>query len=273
MASFVAESIIFVGVGIVVATSINETWQQSHLTADIFKLFLLYVMIHIIRFIMLLLLWPLLYNSGYGLTLRELFFLCFGGVKGAVSLTLALFINLDKEFGSENRMTELILFHTAGLVLLTILVNGNLAGYVYKWLGIKEEQGAVQGELVGNAIEGYIRATRKIIIELKKNNNYALADWKTVKKIIRLGEVKDYMWKMRGGTEDHLGPAIQEALLNHSDKLVELRNRLLNNLKVYDIIYIYIYIGYILEVLRRGNSLREYIANIEGRSGRITGQR
>ena len=56
--------------------------------------------------------------------------LLWGGLRGAVSLALALIVELDT--GIEASIRDRILFHVAGIVLLTILVNGSTTGLLLK---------------------------------------------------------------------------------------------------------------------------------------------
>jgi len=57
-----------------------------------------------IRLAMLFLLKPLLVRSGYGITQNEIFVLCYGGLRGALGLTLALMVMVDPKLKEHVRL-------------------------------------------------------------------------------------------------------------------------------------------------------------------------
>ena len=59
---------------------------------------------------------------GYGLTRREAVILSWGGLRGALGLTLALMVSYTLNIPEEIRSQ--ILLMTAGIVTLTLTVNG-----------------------------------------------------------------------------------------------------------------------------------------------------
>ena len=86
---------------------------------------------------------PFLQKHGYGFRLREHVFLTFSGLRGAVSLALALLVvgtakNQQKQGSLEKRARDLA-FLVCGMVLLTTAINGSLASWVYRKLRFNEE--------------------------------------------------------------------------------------------------------------------------------------
>ena len=57
-----------------------------------------------------------------------------GGLRGAVSLSLALLVDMNHLIG--DRAREMIFLQTTGIVTLTLLINGTTAGIVYKKLQV-----------------------------------------------------------------------------------------------------------------------------------------
>ena len=116
MAHF-ANTLIFLLVGVLIITRIKldsvEYW---------IALFVLYIGITIIRAGSVGLFMPILGRIGVGITKEKAIVLVWGGLRGAVSLALALVVAqndlIPKEIGDQ------ILFLTAGIVVLTILING-----------------------------------------------------------------------------------------------------------------------------------------------------
>ena len=56
----------------------------------------------------------------------------YGGLRGAVSLAMALLLDMDNSVDVLTK--DMVVFHTAGIVTLTIVINGTTAGALYGWL-------------------------------------------------------------------------------------------------------------------------------------------
>lgn len=65
---------------------------------------------------------PILRNTGYGLTNKEFYVVVWGGLRGALGITLALMVAVDEELPI--RLRELTLFYMSGMAALTLIVNG-----------------------------------------------------------------------------------------------------------------------------------------------------
>jgi hypothetical protein len=83
---------------------------------------------------MVLVLSPLLQRYGYGFGLRRGLVLIHGGLRGAVSLALALIVELDRRLDESQR--AYVLFYAAGIAFLTLLVNATTSGPLLRWLGL-----------------------------------------------------------------------------------------------------------------------------------------
>ena len=118
MMSYMANTLIFLVVGIVIMT---------HTTLDSPRLWialgLLYIILTLIRAASVWTLMPLLERIGVGITRQKATVLVWGGLRGAVSLSLAL--SLAQDSAVPEQLREQILFLTAGIVFLTIVINGS----------------------------------------------------------------------------------------------------------------------------------------------------
>ena len=117
-------------------------------------LLVLYVFANFIRAVMVAMCYPALRRCGYGVTPEQAAFMVWGGLRGAVGLALALFAKQDlvqfcscapKEaacmpdphlvpFGKPRQNLHLLVFFAGGLALLTLVINGTLAGSVLRYL-------------------------------------------------------------------------------------------------------------------------------------------
>lgn len=101
---FAAETIIFILSGIIIGDKIIVDQFQSQDPAevpaidftDIMKVLAAYVLLHFIRFLMILLFWPALMNMGYGMSFNQVLLGSYAGLRGAVGMSLALMVFADK---------------------------------------------------------------------------------------------------------------------------------------------------------------------------------
>lgn len=116
--TYMANTLIFLIVGIVIMTHTTFDSATLWLTLGI-----LYILLIIIRSVSVLILMPLLERIGVGINRGKATVLVWGGLRGAVSLSLAL--SLAQDTAIPEQLREQILFLTAGIVFLTIVINGS----------------------------------------------------------------------------------------------------------------------------------------------------
>jgi NhaP-type Na+/H+ or K+/H+ antiporter len=71
------------------------------------------------RFLMILLFYPILRYTGYGITMKEIYVLVWGSLRGAFGMTLALIVAFDDALPP--RLKELTIFYMCGVATLTLL--------------------------------------------------------------------------------------------------------------------------------------------------------
>lgn len=134
--ALVSNELIFITAGIV---GFRFSFQAGLDTRDWIELGLLYLLVHLTRTVVVLVLYPVLRKSGYGLTFKECCVLVFSGLRGAVGLAMAMLVESDS---SQNPLAiekrARIAFHVSGIALLTILVNGMTITSFYHWLEVYE---------------------------------------------------------------------------------------------------------------------------------------
>jgi NhaP-type Na+/H+ or K+/H+ antiporter len=133
-AQYGCETLIFLLTGILIGI---EMIEKSTITGeDWIKMLIFYFIMLVARFIMVGTLYPILSNTGYGLTKVEAVVLCYGGLRGALGLTLSLMVGVDLRV--PQRLRELTVFYMAGMACLTLLVNGTTCASLVGWLGMIE---------------------------------------------------------------------------------------------------------------------------------------
>lgn len=132
--SFVAETLIFLLTGIILgAEFVSDRFQPIWIA----QLLGLYVALHVIRFLGLLLCMPLMNLTGYSFTIKHVVLLSYSGLRGAVALLLALQVKFSDKIDDE--IKSQVMFFTAGIVLLTLIINGTTTGFVLRKLNMVKE--------------------------------------------------------------------------------------------------------------------------------------
>jgi NhaP-type Na+/H+ or K+/H+ antiporter len=204
MMAHIANTLIFLLVGILVAIRVPLNDPQAWTALAI-----LYLGILLIRGFSIMVFMPLLKPIGIGINREKALVLWWGGLRGAVSLALALTLAADDLIPKS--LGDLILFLCAGIVVLTILINGSTMGYLLKLLGLDSLPPAKQATVD--------KAQSKISIELNKllpsmmdNQFLKGANWMQVKKQSQL----------QGVNESH-----QDADITEKDLTIAFQRRLL----------------------------------------------
>lgn len=112
----------------------GEPLSVQELTQLLVLTVIFYVAVFVVRGLTITSLFPILQTIGYGVTKKEAMFMTFAGLRGAVSLALALLI--DSHPTIESKTKDFVLIQTAGVVTLSLLINGTLCGYVYQHLDL-----------------------------------------------------------------------------------------------------------------------------------------
>jgi NhaP-type Na+/H+ or K+/H+ antiporter len=150
MIVFCAETVIFVLAGAIIIEKGFLRLGGLFNIEDWGYLFLLYVLLAVIRGVMVLLCAPYFRAFGYNLkprakTAKEfmkcMLIMTWGGLRGAVGLMMALDVHQNEELRtcvSDKYYNERVLLHTAGMVVLTTVVNAAMTEWVMSLLGMSE---------------------------------------------------------------------------------------------------------------------------------------
>ena len=173
--AFIANTLIFLIVGVVISNNIVFT------PIDFLILIILYIGIHIVRAIVIAMFYPLMKKAGYGLSAKNSYVLWWSALRGAVGLALALIIAGESKIDSDVR--EQFLFYTAGIVILTLLVNATTIKLLLLKLGLTEIPPAKQ-KMILNARK-YLRQTAETSVEKLKSDRFLnRANWEKVNQYL-----------------------------------------------------------------------------------------
>ncbi|MBW2280207.1 MAG: cation:proton antiporter [Deltaproteobacteria bacterium] len=129
MLAYLANTLIFFLVGLVIATQLGDARL-----ADLLLIGVAFGGIVSVRFGLVFLFRPLMNRVADPVGHKEAAVIAWGGLRGAVSLALALVVSQHPDVAPE--LGRQILLTTAGVVLLTIVVNGSTVPLLLRWFGL-----------------------------------------------------------------------------------------------------------------------------------------
>lgn len=179
MLAYLANTLIFMLVGVV----ITEKALSSVGGTDWVLLIALYCAINVIRACIIALFSPLLKRIGYGLTWRSATVMAWGGLRGAVGLALALMVSQNSLLDQD--LQDKVLFHTAGIVLLTLVLNATTMTTLLRILGMSEISLPKRIAMAG-AVRNLQDVVQTSLSMYKTDRFLADADWDKVQKYVEV---------------------------------------------------------------------------------------
>jgi len=137
--AFSANSLIFLLTGLIIGSK-RAVLGESDLF-DYCCLALIYFILHVARLTVFVLLRPAMDRLGYGVSFQDCAISVWGGLRGALGLALALVVYGDR-CGARTtdcinpQIADKFLFHTAGIVVLTLCVNSMTIQSLVETLGM-----------------------------------------------------------------------------------------------------------------------------------------
>mgnify|MGYP005769203591 FL=1 len=204
--TYIANTLIFIIVGIVIAEKVDFSWSHCAI------LLLVYIALNIIRYITIMMLYPIMKRSGYGLNKKESIILTWGGLRGALGMTLALMVSYTPAIPEEIRSQ--VLFFTAGTVTLTLCINATTMRWLLNKLGLIYIPTA--RTMMENKIQNLLHEnSEKYFERLKTRDALNGANWEKVSQYVTAS------------------PSAQEATPMANDVMNEIRLRVLDKEKMF----------------------------------------
>lgn len=179
---WIGNTLIFLLAGLVFGKEIRLTLD----VVDISLIFATYAFLHIIRGSMLTMFYGVLHSGIYGLDRNECLFLTWGGLRGAVSMALALALRHSASDGlidvSERDGSRLFII-VGGVATLTLIINATTSQRMLNWLGLVEEDSAAVRTMQHYARKHIYRAVLQLVRNLKEE--MPGFDHKIINRLIR----------------------------------------------------------------------------------------
>lgn len=169
--AFAANTLIFLIVGVVIAERTVFTLN------DIWMLLAVYVIIHVVRAIVIAVLYPIMKRAGYGIGKNHPQAMWWGALRGAIGLALALIVESSPALPETVRNE--FLFLTAGIVTMTLLINATTMKAVAQRLGLTAVSDTKK--YVQESAKDYVfKETVATIDELEKDRFFRKVNWEAV---------------------------------------------------------------------------------------------
>jgi len=173
--AFGANTLIFLIVGVVIAKRTTFTLN------DVWVLLAVYVIIHLVRIVVIAVLFPIMKKNGYGLTVTDSKVLWWGALRGAIGLALALIVESSPYI--DQTIREQFLFLTAGIVTMTLLINATTMKLLASKLGLTKV--SPEKKMIFEQAELYVSSSaEKAVKRLQNDRFYKKVDWEKVDSFI-----------------------------------------------------------------------------------------
>ncbi|CAM0909401.1 unnamed protein product [Alopecurus aequalis] len=223
--AYVANTLIFILSGVVIADGVlqdNVHFERNGTSWGF--LLLLYVFVQMTRVVVVGVCYPLLRYFGYGLDFKEATVIVWSGLRGAVSLSLALSVKRASDAAQPLLKPEvgtMFVFFTGGIVFLTLIVNGSTTQFLLHALGM-DKLSATKLRMLNYTRHEMLNKALEAFGDLRDDEELGPADWVIVKK---------YITCFSNLENEHVHPHADRHDQMHTMNLGDIRLRLLNGVQ------------------------------------------
>ncbi|XP_038218637.1 sodium/hydrogen exchanger 10-like [Zerene cesonia] len=190
--SHIANTLIFAIVGVVIFEKLCYVISVRQCAL----IFVTYTTVYTSRLLVYAAMTPILRHIGYGMSWQHAMACVWGGLRGPLSLCLALIVLQTPIVADAG---EIFIIQTAGLVLLSLLINATTITKVLKILGLAEISLAKKANMT-NCVKRVMMTRDRCISMLKMDKFLADANWDLVQANTTIKH--PYQLQMSGRDED-----------------------------------------------------------------------
>ncbi|XP_063388340.1 sodium/hydrogen exchanger 10-like [Cydia fagiglandana] len=172
--SHAANTLIFTMIGVV----IFEAMAASLTLREISLVFVTYTTVYVSRMLAYAIMTPVLRCLGFGMTWQQSLACVWGGLRGPLSLCLALLI---RETPEVSEVGDVMIIQTTGLVILSLIINATTMQKVLKVLGLSQISLAKKANMT-NCVKRIMMTRDRCISMLKMDKFLADANWDLVQE-------------------------------------------------------------------------------------------
>lgn len=178
------ETCLFIITGTFIGKEVIGDGLSTITQSDFIKMIVFFFLMTFSRFIMLFMMKSSLNKTGWEISNKDIVILTYGGLRGAIALSLALMVAIDENYSI--RFREIVIFYVTSMITLTVILNGLSIKYIIKKMKFIPEN------LVKEKMKEGIKKQLIIGVYEKKNlilqNKFLkMASWE---EIIKISELK-----------------------------------------------------------------------------------
>ncbi|KAL4706164.1 hypothetical protein ACJJTC_013629, partial [Scirpophaga incertulas] len=170
----IANTMVFAMVGVVIFEKVSYVITMRQVSL----IFVTYSTVYCSRFLVYACMMPILRRVGYGMSWQHCIACVWGGLKGPLSLCLALVV---LQTPAVSDVGKIFIIQTSGLVLMSLLINAITMGTVLKILGLAEISLAKKANMT-NCVKRIMATRDRCISMLKIDKFLADANWDLVQE-------------------------------------------------------------------------------------------
>jgi NhaP-type Na+/H+ or K+/H+ antiporter len=183
---FSLESLIFLISGTYIGAKFSNYEDLTLTTTDIWKACLFYPFLTFIRYLVTLIQLPVLNMVGYNISVNSALILTYGGLRGAIALSLAMLVAVNENL--DQHLRDVCLFYVVTTIVFTVCVNGLTIKYVMKWSGFLKKD-PIKEKMKHNVLRKMLINTMKekrLVKEEDGQNGFNGANWDSVDEMSKL---------------------------------------------------------------------------------------
>ena len=181
--SLIVNAIAFVYAGFVAVVNLIVFWGEHDIGGRTIGYGVaLYPILYLSRLAAVVVLYPILRSSRYGLSWREALLIVHVGIRGAVSLIAAQIVFHEPNIQGGTYVNARVQLWTSTIVLLTLLFQGPTIKAFARWLGLLDTS-AAQVRMFRSQVRRLRSKTLDILMDMRENSRFSYADWVFVAEV------------------------------------------------------------------------------------------
>eukprot|EP00941_MAST-03F_sp_MAST-3F-sp1_P005089 g5089.t1 len=184
---YIGNTLIFMLAGLICYRTVDplfSTENERVETSLIFYAILMFIFMISIRAFMLILLYPFLSKCGYGVSIKDIVFMTWGGLRGAVGIALAVYVkeemkvscasiqSIEKELKDKHcqRHGSQLLFLVCSMAFLTLVINAPTSKMLLEKMGLLNPSKA-QERIISDIRQRLVEHTERVFQKLNQRQH------------------------------------------------------------------------------------------------------
>lgn len=184
---FSLETMIFMITGTFIGGKMVHYNDLALTTSDLWKAVLFYPFLTLVRYLVMLIQLPFLNKVGYKISGVSAVILTYGGLRGAIALSLGMLVAVDERLSIYLR--HICLFYVVSTIAFTVCINGLTIKKVMKWTNFLKKD-PIKEKVKYNMTRQILVNTMKEMSELKAEAELNGAHWNKVNELTRMKNYK-----------------------------------------------------------------------------------